>query len=78
MNQQELTPEYTCDYGEFKLTYRIEGDVDGNNAFIEKVEGITDFELSFDADTLNDMKFICECDFSDRQFSHYMKTGETL
>jgi hypothetical protein len=69
---------YTCDYGDLQVTYCIESDVDGNTAVIEKVDGVTDFELSFDKETLSDMKFICECDYSDRQFKHYMNTGENI
>lgn len=69
---------FITDYGEFKVTYWIESDVDSNSAVIEKIDHYYDFELHFDIDTLNDIKFICECDFADRQFKHYAKTGESV
>jgi hypothetical protein len=72
---------YTTNYDNYTITYEIEGDVDGNHAVLRSIKneagGVVN-PVFFDAETLIDMKFICESEFSDLQFHHYLKTGETL
>jgi len=72
---------YTLQYDNYTIEYEIEGDVDGIHAILLGIKnevGAPVNEAFFDKETLADMKFICESEFSDLQFNHYKKTGEWL
>lgn len=75
------TETYTIEYGtDYTIQYRIEGDCDGNKAFIKSITtqaGTVPQEM-FDKEDIADMIFHCESDFAHRQYKHYMATGETL
>lgn len=66
---------YTIEYGDYLVSYEVEGDVDGNQVI---VTGITGDNISIDTEDMADIKFHCSSDFSERQTSHYLATGETL
>lgn len=68
---------HTIEYDGATVTYTIEGDVDGNKATIVNIIG-GNFEFPIDEETIKDIKFHCESDYSDLVFKHYIKTGETL
>lgn len=56
---------YSVEYGEYMLRYRIEGDPDGNKAFIETIasEYGTIDKVMFDDETIDDMLNTCVLDF---------------
>lgn len=68
------------EYGNYTIGYEMEGDVDGNKATIVSATteaGTVDLAF-FDNEDIKDMRFHCESDFAERQYRHYMATGETL
>jgi len=70
----------TIEYGSYTVAYEIESDVDGNKAIIKSIAtecGNVDNAI-FDAEDLADMRFHCEEDYSQRQYQHYLATGEEL
>jgi len=69
------------EYGDYTVGYEIESDVDGNVAIINNVtlnNKSVDIDTAFDNEDIADIKFHCESDYSERQYSHYMATGETI
>lgn len=71
---------YSTEYDQYTIHYQIDSDCDGNHAILKSIttECGSVSPGFFDKETLADMKFICESEFSDLQLHHYLKTGETL
>ncbi len=68
------------EYGDYTIGYEIEGDVDGAVVILRSVSaesGSGHLEM-FDDEDIADMKFHCKSDFLDKQYAHYMATGEML
>ena len=67
---------YTTTYDNLTVQYEIEGDVDGAYAVIKSISSKNCHTVHVDKETYKDIKFICECEFSDLQWQIYMKTGQ--
>ncbi len=67
--------EYEIEYGNLKVKYRTEGDLEGNNVFITSIVGSN---IELDAEDMADIKFHCMEDYGNRQSEAYIKRGELI